>query len=159
MLFQQIPNEQIGFIEDKNKELSLPLLKNQNLTPLATRELLDLAQNGFNYWAVIKLKNTSKYDRTWWLDVPGNYVNTWINRAGGPIETSYTGNLLTQKEKSVKGLFRNFNYVPIQLQEELDHTYNEHFDIGAVIQLKYVDQGASRGLQEAPSELLRRYAF
>ena len=116
LLFQQIPNEQIGFIEDENGELSLTSLKNQNLAPLATRNLFDLAQNGFNYWAVIKLKNTSRYDRTWWLDVPGNYVNTWINRANNQVETSYTGNLLKQKEKSVKGLFRNFNYVPIQLQ-------------------------------------------
>ena len=103
-------------LKTKIRELSLVVLENQDLTPLATRNLLDLAQNGFNYWAVIKLKNTSKYDKTWWLNVPGNYVNAWINRADGQIETSYTGNLLKQKEKSVKGLFRNFNYVPIQLQ-------------------------------------------
>ncbi len=114
--FQQISNEQIGFIEDKNKELSLALLENQQLTPLENRELLDLAQKGFNYWVVIQLKNITQYNKTWWLDVPGNYVSAWIKRADDSIETSYTGNLLKQKEKTVKGLFRNFNYVPIQLQ-------------------------------------------
>ena len=116
LLFQEISREQIGFIEDKDNELLLDLLEVQNFSPLESRNLLEIAQQNFNYWAVIKLVNTSKYNKTWWLDVPGNYVNAWIERANGQMETAATGNLLKQKDKSIKGLFRNFNYIPIQLK-------------------------------------------
>lgn len=115
-LFQKIPDEQIGYILDEENQLTIDDLELQNFQALEHRPFLEIVQKGFNYWAVFTLVNPSKYERTWWLDLPGNYVRVWAERADGKMERAVTGNLLSQKDKAISGLFRNFNYTPVHMK-------------------------------------------
>lgn len=116
LIFQKLPNQQIGFVEDASNQLRLADLSHQSLDTLENRTTIEVSQNGFNYWAVIKLVNATNNEQTWWLEVPGNYADVWVHNATEQIEKVVTGNLLKQSEKAIPNKFRNFNYLPINFK-------------------------------------------
>lgn len=110
-----LATQQIGFIEN-NPSINSNNLIEQSFSPLEYRNTLEINQSGFDYWSVIKVANTTRFETTWWLEVPGNEVNAWIEHANLEVDTFRTGNLLKQNLKAVPSQFRNFNYLPLQLE-------------------------------------------
>lgn len=113
LTFQKIPPTQIGFLLDNEEQFSKEALDTLMFTPLEGRNILQIGQKDFTYWAILKIKNQENHSQIWWLDVPGNYVTAWLINKEEQIKTHYTGNLLSREKKVIPGTFRNFNYIPL----------------------------------------------
>ncbi|MFK7932825.1 MAG: ATP-binding protein [Saprospiraceae bacterium] len=122
--------EQIGFVEDSTATITLENLENQSFSPLVFRNTQQISQSGFNYWAALKIANPHDFANTYWLEVPGNDVQAWVENKNKQVSTFRTGNLLPQKEKAIQGLFRNFNYIPLHLAPHDTLTIKLHNQTG-----------------------------